>query len=140
MKSKLKDTSEANEKLQLAVEDLVSRSKRLNLHVVGIPEGAEGDDARLYMTTLFEKVVGGDHGQLEDLELDRVHRSLGPKPAQGSRPFIVRFHRYIQKERVLLWAKKNRDVSYQGFSIRIFEDFSATLAKKRGWRFFPSTR
>lgn len=32
---------------------------------------------------------------------------------------------------MLQWAKKTRDVSYQGHPIRIFEDFSATLAKKR---------
>lgn len=129
LKSRLETTSQTNERLQLAVEDLVSRSKRQNLRVVGIPEGTEGQDARLFMTAMFKKVIGDD--QLDDLELDRAHRSLGPKPQQGSRPFIVRFHRYTQKERVLLWAKKHRDVSYQGHSIRIFEDFSATLAKKR---------
>ena len=111
MKSKLKDTSEANEKLQLAVEDLVSRSKRQNLHVVGIPEGVEGDDARLYMTTLFEKVVWGDHGQLEDLELDRAHCSLGPKPAQGSRPFIVRFHRFISRRSVCYCGLRRTETS-----------------------------
>lgn len=129
LKSKLETTTQVNEKLQLAVEDLVSRSKRQNLRVIGIPEGTEGDDARLFMTALFKKVVGDD--QLDTMELDRAHRSLGPKPPQGSRPFIVRFHKYSQKECVLRWAKKNRDISYQGHPIRIFEDFSATLAKKR---------
>ena len=119
LKSKLKDTREANEKLQLAVEDLISHSKRQNLRVVGIDEGAEGNDARLYMTTLFKNLIWGDHDWLEDFKLDWSHRSLGPKPAQGSRPFIVRFHRYTQKERVLQWAKGNHDVSHQGFSIRI---------------------
>ena len=43
----------------------------------------------------------------------------------------MRFHSYIQKGKVLLWAKKTRSISYQGHSIRIFEDFSAALAKKR---------
>ncbi|KAJ4941871.1 hypothetical protein JOQ06_011744, partial [Pogonophryne albipinna] len=100
-----------------------------NLRVIGIPEGMEGDDARLFMTTLFKKMVGDP--QLDTLELDRAHRSLVPKPPQGSRPLIVRFHKYAQKERVLLWARKSWDVSYQGHPIRIFEDFSATLAKKR---------
>ena len=129
LKSKLETTTQVNEKLQLAVEDLVSRSKRQNLRVIGVPEGMEGDDARLFMTSLFKKVTGD--AQLETLELDRAHRSLGPKPPQGSRPFIVRFHKYSHKERVLMWAKRNRDVTYQGHSIRIFEDFSAALAKKR---------
>lgn len=129
LKSKLETTTQVNERLQLAVEDLVSRSKRQNLRVIGIPEGTEGDDTRLFMTTLFQKVVGDP--QLDTLELDRAHRSPGSKPPQGSRPIIVRFHKYIQKECVLLWAKKSRDVSYRGHPIRIFEDFSATIAKKR---------
>ncbi|KAL3066160.1 hypothetical protein OYC64_016162 [Pagothenia borchgrevinki] len=129
LKSKLETTDQVNDRLQLAVEDLVSRSKRQNLRVIGIPEGMEGDDARLFMTTLFKKMVGDP--QLDTLELDRAHRSLAPKPPQGSRPLIVRFHKYAQKERVLLWARKSRDVSYQGHPIRISEDFSATLAKKR---------
>lgn len=130
LKSKLETTIQVNEKLQWTVEDLISRSKRNNLRVIGIPEGAEGNDARLFMTTLFKKVAG-DAVQDLDLELERAHRSLGPQPPHGSKPFIVRFHNYLHKERVLLWAKKNRDVSYEGKPIRIFEDFSAALAKKR---------
>ena len=71
----------------------------------------------------------GTHGKSQP-QLTQ-HFGLGPKPAQGSRPILVRFHRYIQKERVLLWAKKTRSITYQGYPIRIFEDFSASLAKKR---------
>lgn len=130
LKSQLETAKQVNEKLQLTVEDLISRSKRKNLRVIGIPEGTEGTDARLFMTTLFKKVTG-DALQDADLELERAHRSLAPKPLHGSRPFIVRFHKYIHKEQVLQWAKKNRDISYLGQSIRIFEDFSPAIAKKR---------
>ena len=100
LKSKVETTTQMNEKLQLAVEDLVSRSKRQNLRVIGIPEGAEGTDARLFMTTLFQDVIG-DALPDTSFELDRAHRSLGPKPAQGSRPSLVRFHRYIQTGQLL---------------------------------------
>lgn len=98
--------------------------------MIGIREGAEGNDSRLFMTTLF-KEVARDAVQDLDLELERAHCSLGPKLPHGSRPFTVRFHNYLHKERVLLWAKKNRNVSYQGKPIRIFEDFSTALAKKQ---------
>lgn len=57
LKSNLETTTQTNEKLQLVVEDLVSRSKRQNLCVIGIPEGT-GNDAPLFMTTLFKEVVG----------------------------------------------------------------------------------
>lgn len=78
-------------------------------------------------TTLFKKVVGD--AQLDDLELDRAHCSLGPKPTQGSWPIIIRFHRYTQKEHVAVGDEKpGRRVP--GI-FRIFEDFSTNLAKKR---------
>ena len=81
---------------------------------------------------MIKGLIGEEYGeQLQDLELDRAHRSLAPRPAKGSRPFIIRFHRYTQKELVLQWAKKNRNITYQGFAVRIYEDFSATIAKKR---------
>lgn len=32
---------------------------------------------------------------------------------------------------MLLWAKKTRDISYQRHHIRIFKDFSPSLARKR---------
>lgn len=128
LKSKLESTMQANEALQLAVEDLISRSKRKNLRIIGIPEGAEGSDARLFMSKLLKELTGDTQ---QDLELERAHRGLTPRPSEGCRPFIIRFHKYIHKERVLLWAKKNRDISFRGQSIRIFEDFSTTLAKKR---------
>uniref|UniRef100_A0AAQ6A4U8 L1 transposable element RRM domain-containing protein n=1 Tax=Amphiprion ocellaris TaxID=80972 RepID=A0AAQ6A4U8_AMPOC len=124
LRLQLETTKQVNKKLQLAVEDLISHSKRKNLRVISIPEGAEGTDA------LHDHAVKESEQNL-DLELERTHRSLAPKPLQGSRPFIIHFHKYIHKERVLQWAKKNRDVSYLGQSIRIFEDFSHTLAKKR---------
>lgn len=66
-------------------------------------------------------------------EIDRAHRSLAPNPRQGdrSRPFIVRFHRFLDKDAVLRWAKGHKEISYQGHTIKIYEDFSASVARKR---------
>ncbi|KAF0047484.1 hypothetical protein F2P81_001117 [Scophthalmus maximus] len=54
-----------------------------------------------------------------------------PKPRQGSRPVIVRFHRYIDKERVLCWAKELRNMTYWGHNIKFYKDFSAAVTKRR---------
>lgn len=73
--------------------------------MIGIPEGMEGDDARLFMSAMFKEVIGG--ALLDpNLELDCAHCSLGLKPLQGSWPLIVRFHKYTQKERALQWTRK----------------------------------
>lgn len=79
LKSKVEPTTQMNEKLQLAVEDLVSRSKRQNLCLIGITEGAEGTDAWLFMTELFKEVTG-DALLDTSFALDRAHNSLGLKP------------------------------------------------------------
>ncbi|XP_051977126.1 uncharacterized protein KIAA0930 homolog isoform X1 [Xyrauchen texanus] len=66
-------------------------------------------------------------------EIDRAHRSLAPKPRQGDRPrpFIVKFHRFLDKYAALRWAKEHKEISYQGHTIKIYEDFSVGVARKR---------
>ncbi|KAF0036629.1 hypothetical protein F2P81_011941 [Scophthalmus maximus] len=122
--------TEENGALQAAVEDLVSRSKCQNLRVIGLPEDIEGNNPRQFMADLF-KEVAAEALWNSTPELDRAHRRLRSKPRQGSRPVIVRFHRYIDKERVLLWAKEHRNMTYRGHNIKFYEDFSAAVAKRR---------
>lgn len=130
LRSKLTSITEEHSALQATVEDLVSRSKRHNLRVIGLPEDIEGNNPRQFMADLFREVAAE---ALSDStpELDRAHRSLRPKPRQGSRPVIVCFHRYIDKERVLLWAKEHRNMTYRGHNIKFYEDFSPAVAKRR---------
>ena len=130
LRTKLTSLTEEKGTLQAAVEDLISRSKHLNLRVIGLPEDIEGNNPRQFMADLFKEVVR-DTLPNSRPELDRAHRSLRPKPQQRSRPVIVRFHRYIEKETVLQWAKEHRNMTYRGYSIKFYEDFSAVVAKRR---------
>uniref|UniRef100_A0A8D3DRH2 Transposase element L1Md-A101/L1Md-A102/L1Md-A2 n=1 Tax=Scophthalmus maximus TaxID=52904 RepID=A0A8D3DRH2_SCOMX len=130
LRSKLTSITEENGALQAAVEDLVSRSKRQNLRVIGLPEDIEGNNPRQFMADLFQEVAAEALSNSTP-ELDRDHRSLRPKPRQRSRSVIVRFHRYIDKERVLLWGKEHRNMTYQGHNIKFYEDFSGAVAKRR---------
>lgn len=54
------------------------------------------------------------------------------KPHQNKRqwPFIVRFHKFLDKDTVLLWANEHKDISYQGHSIKIYKDFIVGIARK----------
>ncbi len=131
LKAKLTAASDLNAMLGSAVDDLVSRSKRQNLRVVGFPEGIEGRNPREFIMDFFFKTA-------KDVlsappEIDRAHRSLAPKPRQGDRPrpFIVQFHRFLDKDTVLRWAKEHKEISYQGHTIKIYEDFSLGIARKR---------
>ena len=81
------------------------------------------------MADLF-KEVAAEAPSNSTPELDRAHHRVRPKPHQGSRPVLVCFHRYINKERVLLWAKEHHNMTYRGHNIKFYEDFSAAVAKR----------
>ncbi len=65
-------------------------------------------------------------------ELERAHRTPTSRSGQRSSPrtFLVCFSRFQQKEAVLRWAR-NQKIKYQSTIIRAYQDFSATLTKKR---------
>uniref|UniRef100_A0A671LRJ9 L1 transposable element RRM domain-containing protein n=1 Tax=Sinocyclocheilus anshuiensis TaxID=1608454 RepID=A0A671LRJ9_9TELE len=130
LQSKLTIMEKEDTVLKANVDALVSRSKRHNIRVVGLPEGIEGKSAREFMTNLLSELLGD--GLVEPPELDRAHRSLRPKPRteEAPRPLIIRFHRYIVKETVMRWAKSHKVISYKGHQIKMYEDFSTELAKK----------
>ncbi|RXN22092.1 LINE-1 type transposase domain-containing 1 [Labeo rohita] len=131
LQSKLTSTEKENTALKANIEDLISRSKRQNVRLVGLPEDIEGKNAREYVTNLLSELLGDCLA--EPPELDRIHRSLWPKPCadEPPRPLIIRFHRYVIKETVMRWSKSQKDISYKGHKIKMYEDFSTELARKR---------
>lgn len=68
----------------------------------------------------------------EPLILERAHRSPGQKPTVGHKPqpFVVCFHRFQNKERLLRWSRSH-EIQYKGNAVRIYPDLRASLSKKR---------
>ena len=131
--TRLDQLEKANAALASKAEDLENRSRRQNVRLVGLPEGLEGGSPLEFISKLLQTVIGRDVFPKYP-ELDRAHRTLAPKPARGQRPraIIVRFHRYQDKERVLRWARSQReDIKFDGNRILFFPDMSASLAKQR---------
>ncbi|KAI2645706.1 LINE-1 type transposase domain-containing protein 1 [Labeo rohita] len=89
------------------VDDLENRGRRCNVRIIGLPENTEGSNP----VRFFEKWIP-DYLQVDTkagkLKLERAHRSLAPKPAQGGRPrpVIVQFHNFQDKQRVMTAATK----------------------------------
>lgn len=122
----------ANAVLLDRVDDLENRSRRVNLRIINVPEGAErGTDMVLFASGLLKEVMGDQVFQKAP-ELERAHRALAPRPKDGQspRPIIVCFHRYQEKERALRWARQHQ-LLYEGKPLRIYPDLSANLSKKR---------
>ena len=131
--TRLDHLEKANAALTSKAEDLENRSRRQNIRIVGLPEGLEGGSPSEFISKLLRSLVGNDVFPTPP-ELDRAHRAPAPKPALGQRPraIIARFHRYQDKERVLRWARLQKEgIKFDGNRILFFPDMSAGLAKQR---------
>lgn len=120
-----------NKLLHYRVEDLENRSRRSNLRIVNVPEGSEnGRDPKQFMADLLMETAGREVFASPPL-IDRAHRT-GPVPERGStksRSFIVCFHSYSDKDKMLRWAMKHK-LKFRNVSLRVYQD-SASLAKQR---------
>ena len=110
------------------VDDLENRSRRSNLRIVNIPEGSERDqDPTKFISDLLMTVTGPDVFNSPP-EIERAHRSLGPRPgeagAEKPRTFIVKFLCFQEKEKVLRWARQHK-MDYRGSELRVYPDISA---------------
>ena len=106
--------------------------RRSNLKIVNIPEGSERDqDPTKFVSDLLMKVTGPGVFNSPP-EIERAHRSLGPRPGEAGagkpRTFIVKFLRFQEKEKVLRWARQ-RNMDYRGSELRMYPNISAALAK-----------
>lgn len=121
-----------NKSLQDRLDDLENRSRRVNLRIINIPEGSEkGRDPTEFISDLLMENLGP--GVLtRPPELERAHRSLAPKPGPGGRPrpFVICFHRFQEREKVLRWARQH-ELKHGETTLRVYPDVSAITAKKR---------
>lgn len=123
---------EENRLLKLKLSDLEGRSRRQNIRVVGLPESVEDPQPTAFFSQLLVEVFG-DRVLSSPPELDRAHRIPMPKPGPDGRPrpIIIRFHRFQIKELVMREARKRGTVEYRGHKLRLYEDYSADVLKKR---------
>lgn len=128
----IKILKEQNAMLMDRVDDLENRSRRANIRILNVPENSEkGQSTVKFVSEMLMEVMGQE--VFEKLpELERAHRSLGPKPQEGRppRPLVICFHRFQEKEKALRWARQN-EAKYKGSTLRIYPDISADLARKR---------
>ncbi len=115
--------------LQAKCLDLESRSRRLNLRLVGIPEGLEGPQPAKFVAKALAEIFDLPEPPL----LARAHRTLAPKPAKGSRPraFVICFHRYNVTEDIWRKASQGGELKFRDKTVFVFLDFPPEIAKKR---------
>lgn len=118
-------------KLQDKCLDLENRSRRQNLRLVGIEEGAEGGNIIRFLTEFFPDVLGAENFH-SPVIIDRAHRTLAPRPAAGERPraILVRLH-YMDKLKILDLGKAKGRLMYKGAQVHIFPDMSPEVTRLR---------
>lgn len=117
------------EKLVSKCEDLEGRSRRHNIRIIGIPEGAEGSTPRDFVAGLLQELLSLEAKPL----IDRAHRTLRrrPDPQEPPRPIILRLHYYHVLEDILRKAIAAKQLFYEGKRIQIFPDYPPSIAKRR---------
>lgn len=116
-------------KLAEKCEDLEGRSRRHNVRITGIPEGAEGPKPREFIAGLLQELLSLDEKPL----IDRAHRTLRkrPEPHEPPRPFVLRLHYYHVLEDIMRKAAAAKQLHYDGKRIQIFPDYPPAVAKRR---------
>ncbi|KAI4904740.1 hypothetical protein NFI96_002270 [Prochilodus magdalenae] len=125
LESALKKMEGVNTALQQKVEDLEGRSRRNNIRIIGVPEGAEGTRPTDFVAELLPKLLGEENFNLP-LVVDRAHRSLQPRPADGARPrpIIARIHLFQVKEKIMQLRRLHGPLQFR--SNKQFQDHSAS--------------
>ncbi|KAG8580053.1 hypothetical protein GDO81_007107 [Engystomops pustulosus] len=121
--------------LQQHMDDIENRSRRNNLRIKGLPESVQ--PATLFST--ITEILNGILGRPPNtpIEIDRAHRALRPLDlnAQIPRDVVCRIHFYSLKEQILLKLRNQKQVTFQGTSIKILPDLSRyTLAQRAAVR------
>ncbi|KAK1882582.1 LINE-1 type transposase domain containing protein 1 [Dissostichus eleginoides] len=112
------------EQLWNHVEDQENRGRRNNIKLIGLKEGKEAGST---INDYVKKILNDGLGlQGAEYEIERSHRSGGPRPDDNQPPrmILVTFLRYTAQQKVLTAAKKNRGVRWEDCSLSIYEDLT----------------
>lgn len=124
MRNMLKTQTENEQKLI----DQEARARRTNLRIFNVPENEE---QRASMITFVEKLFREELKIPDSLELniERAHRALAPKPADGQKPrsIVVQFLKYRTKEEILRKAWEKKEIYMNNQRIYFDHDYPTAI-------------
>ena len=113
--------------LKTKCEDMEGRMRRCNIRIIGVPETPDSSTTTS-VSKLLSEVLQLDKEPL----IDRSHRSSGPKKPGGKpRAIVAKLHYYQDCVQILQRARTRGPLRFNGESITIFPDYTATVAKAR---------
>lgn len=120
-------------KMEEKLVDIEGRSRRNNVRIYGVPEGAEKDSPT--MTVFLEKLLRENLHLPGDapFQIERAHRSLGKQPPADAQPrsIVVKFLSFTMKEQIVRQAWQMRGFSWQGKQINLDNDYAPQVLQMR---------
>ncbi|XP_073473806.1 vomeronasal type-2 receptor 116-like [Aquarana catesbeiana] len=113
-------------------DDQENRARRNNIRIRGLPESVETTDLAPAVIAIFNNLLHKDKDA--PLELDRVHRALGPKNPNLEHPrdFICRLHFYAIKDTIMKAARVQDAIYFNETPVSLLPDVSKlTLDMRR---------
>ncbi len=113
--------------------DLEGRSRRENIRIHGVKEGAEDDSPSM---AVFLEHLLRQNLELSDsteLRVERTHRAMVPKPPPNTTPLsiVAKMASYRTKEEILKLTWQKRGFNYLGNRINLDHDYAPEVLK---WR------
>ncbi len=121
------------ERLTEKMTDIEDRSRRNNVRLVGLPEGAECSDAAGFLRANLSKWIPSLK-DIRDIEIDRAHRVYdGRKNSDRPRTLIFRVLRWHDRSEILKGARKAYPVkcTQDNVTLLFFPDFSPATTIRR---------
>lgn len=129
----LAEMVQIQEQLQAKITDQEGRSRRENVRIYGVPEGAEGGPGS--MIPFVEKLLRENLSipPSSDMQIQRAHRALAPQPPAGAQPrsIVIRFLSFTMKEEIIKLAWQKKGFTWGNSKINLDHDYAPGILAKR---------
>lgn len=133
MEEALAELLKIQEQLQSKLADQEGRSRRENVRIYGVPEGAESGPTSVisFVKKLLRENL--DIPATKDLQIERAHRALAPQPPAGAQPrsLLVKFLSFRTKEEVLKLAWQKKGFTWNNCKISLDHDYAPVILARR---------
>lgn len=128
--ARVRSLENKNKDMEDKIVDLEARSRRSNLRLVNLPEGAEGNDACSFLETWIPEALGLTSSNTK-LILERAHRvGLRNDLSAPPRTLIMKFLNDRDKMRVLNAVRSKKQIFYKDRAVRFYPDLTSGIHKK----------
>lgn len=122
------------ERLDAKLTETESHNRRENLRIYGVPEEAEKGSVN--MLSFVDKLLREGlqlPEDVTDLQIQKAHRSLGPKPPAGAPPrsIVVKFLSFRVKEMLLHKAWELKGFEWKDNHVNLDHDYPPSIIAKR---------